>query len=169
MGSLVVYEYDRIAAVSYAETWWNKRNPKYGDFTGIGGDCTNFTSQCLMAGGAVMNPKSPMGWHYYSMTSRTPSWTGVPFFFDFITKNEGVGPFGHLVSLNELMLGDIVQLGKSNGHFYHSLLVVSLQYPRQYNTTFITTHTVDVNHRALSDYTFDQARFIHIDGIRKST
>lgn len=45
--------YDRIAAVRYAFKHWNNPNPDYGNFdeVGIGGDCANFVSQCLQAGG----------------------------------------------------------------------------------------------------------------------
>jgi len=54
--------YDRQAAKAYAHKWaikeepppgensgYNRRN--YHDYTGRGGDCTNFVSQCLRAGG----------------------------------------------------------------------------------------------------------------------
>ena len=43
--------YDPQAAVNYAEAWWNGRNPAYHDYSGSGGDCANFVSQCLIAGG----------------------------------------------------------------------------------------------------------------------
>ena len=43
--------YNAGAAVSYAQKWAYKRNPKYHDYSGEGGDCANFVSQCLIAGG----------------------------------------------------------------------------------------------------------------------
>ncbi len=50
--------YDRGAAIDYAWTWCgSSRNPAYCDYSGVGGDCTNFVSQCLMAGGVY-----PGGW-----------------------------------------------------------------------------------------------------------
>ena len=39
--------YDRQAAVRYASRWAYGRNPAYADFDALGGDCTNFASQCL--------------------------------------------------------------------------------------------------------------------------
>ena len=42
--------YDREAAVAYAHRWAFGRNPAYSNFDGMGGDCTNFASQCLYAG-----------------------------------------------------------------------------------------------------------------------
>ena len=48
--------YNRTAAVGYANTWCGgKRNTaQYCDYTGKGGDCTNFVSQCLLAGGVKL-------------------------------------------------------------------------------------------------------------------
>ncbi len=47
--------YDRNAAVSYAWTWCGgARNPAYCDYSGVGGDCANFVSQCLIAGGIYL-------------------------------------------------------------------------------------------------------------------
>ena len=54
--------YDRSAAVAYARKWAFGRNPEYYDFGGIGGDCTNFVSQCLYAGAGVMNFTPELGW-----------------------------------------------------------------------------------------------------------
>ena len=68
-------EYDREAAVAYARRWALGRNPRFGDFSALGGDCANFASQCLWAGWGDMTE----GWHYRSMNERTPSWSGVRF------------------------------------------------------------------------------------------
>ena len=42
------------AEIEYARRWAFSANPAYYNFENIGGDCTNFVSQCLYAGGAVM-------------------------------------------------------------------------------------------------------------------
>ncbi|MHB8106123.1 MAG: amidase domain-containing protein [Candidatus Cryosericum sp.] len=41
--------YNPLKAIQYASHWWNKRNPKFQSY-GFG-DCANFVSQCLIAGG----------------------------------------------------------------------------------------------------------------------
>ena len=46
-----IFTYNAAAAVKYARNWWNKRNPNYHDYSNEGGDCANFVSQCLLAGG----------------------------------------------------------------------------------------------------------------------
>lgn len=43
-------EYNRENAIQYTKKWAYSRNPKYYDFDSIGGDCTNFVSQCIFAG-----------------------------------------------------------------------------------------------------------------------
>ena len=54
--------YDRGATTAYARRWALGRNPAYYDFTELGGDCTNFVSQCLFAGSGVMNLTPVTGW-----------------------------------------------------------------------------------------------------------
>lgn len=56
--------YDRRAAVAYAHQWAYGRNPDFYDYEEIGGDCTNFASQCLYAGTGVMNFNPVYGWFY---------------------------------------------------------------------------------------------------------
>ena len=79
--------YDREAAVRYAKKWAFKRNPDYYNFDNLGGDCTNFASQCVYAGARVMNYTPTFGWYYRNIDNRSPSWTGVEFLFNFLTGN----------------------------------------------------------------------------------
>ena len=45
------YSYNASAAVDYARQYWNNYNPAYTNYNSVGGDCANFVSQCLYAGG----------------------------------------------------------------------------------------------------------------------
>jgi hypothetical protein len=153
--------YDRNAATAYARRWALERNPAYYNFDGIGGDCTNFASQSIYAGARIMNYTPVMGWYYRSSYDRTPSWSGVEYLYNFLVNNKSVGPYGHVVSEHEAMPGDIVQLGTSAGHFYHSPVILATS-----PAILIAAHTDDSLNRPLSSYQYDQARFIHIDGVR---
>jgi len=93
--------YNRTAAVDYARKWALGRNSAYYDFEEIGGDCTNFASQCIYAGAGVMNYTPVMGWYYNSTYDRTPSWSGVEYLYNFLIGNQGVGPYARVVSANE--------------------------------------------------------------------
>lgn len=156
--------YDREAAVAYARQWAFARNPRYYNFDSVGGDCTNFASQCLFAGAGVMNYAPTVGWFYRSSSERTPSWTGVEYLHRFLVNNHSVGPYGHEVGEDEVQIGDPVQLGRRDGSFYHTPVIVAVS-PQ----ILVAAHTFDALDRPLSSYVFDTARFIHIDGVRAWT
>ena len=42
-----ILNYDRQKAIKYAKVWAYFRNPNYYNFDNIGGDCTNYISQCM--------------------------------------------------------------------------------------------------------------------------
>jgi hypothetical protein len=162
------YPYDRDAVLAYAHEWAFKRNPSYLDFSDLGGDCTNFCSQCIYAGSRVMNFKPTYGWYYRSSYDRTPSWTGVPFLYDFLIGNRASGPFAREVFPRELKPGDLVQLSFDGDVFKHSLIIVKTGFtPEVYNIR-IATHTYDRDNYPLSNYTWKKIRFLHIEGVRKN-
>lgn len=156
-------EYDRIKAVDYAKEWALKRNPNYYDFSGIGGDCTNFISQCLVAGGGVFNFDYVKGWYYNSLNSRSPSWSSVFYFQNYILNNQGIGPFGHVAQLNDLEIGDLIQLRQSNRDFNHTTIIAEKTAEGKY---LVCAHSDDSFMRDLEDYYFLELRGIKIDGIR---
>ena len=162
-----VKPYDRAGAVAYARQWAHGRNPKYADFSDMGGDCSSFISQALVAGGAIMNETPDTGWYYHSLASRAPGWSGVPFLWRFLTTNRGKGPFGHEVPLAEVIPGDIVQLKFAGMRdFSHSLLVVEAGFPADAHTIHIAAHSYDSIDRPLDSYSFVEARALKVDGIR---
>ena len=79
---MVEFEYNRALAVEYAKRWALSRNPEYYDYSNIGGDCTSFISQCVFAGSGVMNYTPDFGWYYIDANNKSPSWTGVNFFYN---------------------------------------------------------------------------------------
>lgn len=60
--SLQGFSYNRTAAVNYALTWCDTFNLQYGDYSGRGGDCANFVSQCLKAGGLNLYDPCKHAW-----------------------------------------------------------------------------------------------------------
>lgn len=155
------FAYNREWAVNYARVWAYSRNPKFYDFADLGGDCTNFASQCIYAGAGVMNYTPETGWFYISANDRTPSWTGVEFLYDFLVNNLSVGPYGSEVPISEVLPGDIVQLANSEGDFYHTLVIVSI-----FPEITVAAHSRDALNKPLNSYDFAFARAIHIDGVR---
>lgn len=111
--------------IDYALKWAYDYNPNYYNFTSLGGDCTNFISQCMFAGGYEMD-YSLNGWHYKSLNDRTPSWSGVNEFWSYAINNKkNVGVRLIESSLEKAQLCDVIQL--YNGErYYHALLVTNL-------------------------------------------
>lgn len=147
--------YDRTAAVSYAHKWAYNRNPAYYDFDGMGGDCTNFVSQVLFAGGAKPNYTFD-GWYFNSLSDRSPAWSGVNELYAFLVSKHTQGPKAESVTASDVMLGDIIQLGTANGSFYHSLIVVDA------HNLLVAAHTIDSDYRPLASYNYEQIRFLHV-------
>ena len=160
---LVERRYDRDRAVAYAREWAMARNPLFIDYTGFGGDCTNFVSQCLFAGSCRMNFTPVFGWYYLDADSRTASWTGVQYFCDFLTSNRGEGPYGAETDETNLRVGDVVQLQNADGTYYHTLLVSGFDAA---GGILVAAHSNDAYDSPLSTYTYAAARFLQVSGVR---
>lgn len=153
--------YDREAALIYARDWALRRNPDYMDFHRLGGDCTNFASQCLYAGCGVMNRARHLGWYYVSASNRAPAWSGVHFYFEFLMENTGAGPYGELAEEDSLLPGDFIQLSDSN-RYHHTLIVTE----RRDGRLYVATHTIDCYDRPLESYVYEKKRCLHVAGYR---
>lgn len=161
--------YDREAAVDYALKWAYMRNPRFYDFEDIGGDCTNYVSQCLYAGCGVMNYSQTDGWYYVNINDRAPSWTGVIYLQRFLLTNMGAGVYGMTSPIEALVPGDVIQLQDSDGRFYHSLFVSYVIQPALPQNIFVCAHSYDARDRRLSTYGYYNALGIHILGARRET
>ena len=151
-----------MRTVEYARKWAYGRNPAYFDFSDIGGDCTNFASQCLYAGSGIMNYTPLYGWFYISTNNRTPSWTGVNELYRFLIGNRTSGPQGVVVPLSEIEPGDIIQLRFGFGdRFDHSPVVLTAGRGTP-ETIEVAAHSNDSSCRPLSSYAYRELRPIHI-------
>ena len=154
--------YDRDKAIQYAQKWALKRNEKYYNFDNIGGDCTNFISQCIYAGRGVMNYTKTFGWYYINANNKSPSWSGVNYLYNFLTRNfGGKGPVGKNVSRDRIRIGDLIQLAFTQSNFTHSLIVTKIEG----SEIFVTTHTDDSLNRNLDSYNYSNIRFVHIENV----
>ncbi|MBQ9113133.1 MAG: amidase domain-containing protein [Clostridia bacterium] len=160
--------YNREKAVEYARRWALSRNPLFVDFTGGGGNCTNFVSQSLLAGCGVMDFTPTFGWYYRSINDRAPAWSGVDEMYGFLTGSgdfEGQtmqGPFATEVRMRrQIEIGDVVQLANSEGAFYHTLIISGFEG----NDILVCAHSDDALDRRLSTYNYATLRVLHIEGV----
>ena len=64
---------------------------------------------------------------------------------------------------------DIIQLGHSDGTYYHTLFIVDMdQTPlseTDYQHVYVAAHDYDAWHKSLSEYSFSTCRCLHIEGV----
>lgn len=154
-------EYSRKLAIDYAQKWAYDRNPRYYNYDKIGGDCTNFISQCIYAGSKIMNYTPNLGWYYNNANDKSPSWTGVEYLYNFLTRKKGIGPIGTSVSRENIQEGDVIQLAFQDNIYAHTLLITK----KENNTIFVASHTIDNFNKNLELYTYKSIRYIHIEKI----
>lgn len=111
--------FNRWNAKVYAEKWaaWPRNtgsstidNPNhYINYASSGGDCTNFASQVLYAGGMIMLGKYTTGstssWYWESDSTRSYSWTGVTYFMQHWANYNGSG-YQRCYSFNSYSISD---------------------------------------------------------------
>ncbi len=120
----IMYRYDRLKAVQYAERWWNDYNPAYKKFDV---DCTNFISQCLHAGGAPMRgyPQRANGW--WMMNSNWSfSWTVANSMRLHLPSSKSGLRAKEAASASQLNLGDVICYDfEGDGRFDHTTIVTA--------------------------------------------
>ncbi|MDW4914714.1 amidase domain-containing protein [Streptomyces californicus] len=101
------YKYSEMA--KYAEKYWKNYNTSYRRFNDVGGDCTNFISQALRAGGWKNDTgyyKSYKNW-WYNSANQTTSWVNVNYWASFALYS---GRTYNLDNVYKLGIGDILQM-----------------------------------------------------------
>jgi hypothetical protein len=169
--------FNRTKALQYAVKWALNRNPDFKDHSsdaGGGGDCTNFVSQCMWAGGWPMI-RSMLSWsgpisidHLWfggpyvmgspaSGDSRT--WAGAQNFADFIVDTHRASP----CKRNDLAVGDIVGL-QVEGDMKHMMIVTTVvplphSAPHGDRTdVYVSGHSRDFLNQRLSNIEFRYGR-----------
>lgn len=169
--STALAPYDREAAVRYAHRWAYGRNPAFYDYENIGGDCTNFASQCVFAGSGVMNYEPTFGWYYIDANRKAPAWTGVEYFYNFMTREKpSVGPVAVDTAIGQILPGDVVQLSFDGHTWNHSPVVVAVRgsgRPSRPEDILLAAHSYDADNRPLNTYNYRGVRFLHFVGVRK--
>lgn len=163
---MIFRPYRRLNAVLYAHHWAYGRNPRFYDYEELGGDCTNFASQCVYAGAGVMNYTPVYGWYYIDPDNKAPAWTGVEYFYSFLTRPQiSLGPVAR--ETDDLRLaqpGDVIQLRFSGPVFQHSPVVVQTSPDGSADKILLAAHSSDADWRPLSSYEYEAYRVLHILG-----
>lgn len=136
--------YNRELAREYAIKWAISSNKQYYNYINNGGDCTNFVSQVLRAGGmdfigSRKNATSIDSWFYYSsdLPNRTSTWTSANAFNLHFGKSgkrvykyrqysieEALKNWDEIYS--SIYIGDIIQYTRPNNIAFHSQAITDL-------------------------------------------
>lgn len=174
------HPYDRLAAVEYAEAWVSPdgilRNPEWQVYDSLGGNCNNYISQCLYAGGIPMDIYGTAGaqWKWYgdnfngnqTAKGRVPSWSGVEEFYQYALYNTGYGLVAWVDdNLYSGQVGDILQYGTEE-EWKHSVIITGIirddeGQPVDY---LIHSNTADRIDYPASAYSYPRQRLIKIYG-----
>ncbi len=140
---------------SYIDQYWNTFNRAYPDWTNYGGDCANFVSQCLYAGGKSMvgtpgTSSAADNWNNWfstgsanSTTNVSSTWRGANAFKSFwLSKGQGYKYYaaGALDSNYHVYygsIGDAVSITNPNKVARHTMIV----YTNDYKDLTLAGHT----------------------------
>lgn len=158
----VHHQYDREAAVSYSHRWVGQRNGDWDDFTGQGGNCQNYVSQSLYAGGIPRDISGRTMWSWKRPGTWLPedkerslSWINVEVFRQYVSFNHGYG----LSALPDAPylegeIGDVIQMGFPD-RWSHTVLISRVITDARGNTVdyLVNSNTADLKNFPVSAYT----------------
>lgn len=144
LANVKVNDYSRELAREYALKWATSHNKDYYNYINDGGDCTNFVSQVLRAGGMDFignkkNATSINSWFYYSadLPNRTATWTSAKAFnlhfgkefkraykYREYTIDDALRNWNNIYS--SIYIGDIVQYSRPNNIAFHSQAITDI-------------------------------------------
>ncbi len=164
--------YDREAAKLYATKYVDIRNKEYADYSNSGGNCANYGSQVIYAGGVPMDYTGAYQWKHYSSalnnsntaSGRSASWVSTNAFYDYAKNNTG---YGLCATVDENLFyaeaGDIIQVGYSG---YSHTVVVMDQYKKDDKIVdiIINSNTVGLENFPLNAYAYPNKRLIKVLG-----
>ena len=117
------HPYDRAAAERYMRQYDHQRSSQWYAYDDVGGNCMNFGSQVLLAGGIPMDEEGGSKWYWHGQNSLDLSWINVGRFYSYARENRGYG----LVADTEANyytgeVGDILILGPDGGHNHTTVI-----------------------------------------------
>ena len=165
------YPYDRNTAAQYALLWTDIdrafRNLEYIEFTD---NSVNFTSQCLFAGGILMDAQGLYLWKYYGAfrdntnerEGFSNSWVENPAFTDYIYGNAGesFGVVTGFVLPKMAEKGDIVQFTDDENNVVYQALITFVQGEE----LFLTGNSREIRNFPASALGYGKARVLKIYG-----
>lgn len=165
--------YNRDKAKEYIDKYWNNYNPAYPSFQGGGGDCANFVSQILYAGGMQWqygdNPQNYIkadAWYCKPGATNKDGDRRISFTWKVAAsfKNHWVGRASkHIMMTNkeakenmdeiimQMRIADVVQFCYADGKPWHTLAITDIASAINKKDIILASHTYNSNTRSLNN------------------
>lgn len=140
--------YNYRAMATYTEQYWKNYNPAYRKYNSLGGDCTNYLSQGLLAGGwkqiSTVTPEEYDTW-YYASNGTADAWIGVNEWSWFTQTAKRTTP---LANVYQMDIGDVLQVDfNRDGSKDHSMMTT---YRSASGVPYLTYHDADTYRRSVA-------------------
>ncbi|MEV6384474.1 amidase domain-containing protein [Streptomyces sp. NPDC051773] len=140
--------YNYKAMATYTETYWKNYNPAYRKYNAAGGDCTNYLSQGLLAGGwkqiSTVTPEEYDTW-YYASNGTADAWIGVNEWSWFTQTAKRTTA---LANVYQMDIGDVLQVDfNKDGSKDHSMMTT---YRSASGVPYLTYHDADTYRRSVA-------------------
>ncbi|MEW1610530.1 MULTISPECIES: amidase domain-containing protein [unclassified Streptomyces] len=139
--------YDYKAMASYAEKYWSNYNPAYPNYNSKGGDCTNFVSQALRAGGwkDVTGSSSNVRSWFSTSAGQSASFVGVNELSWFTLNSKRAT---NLANVYQMGVGDVLQMDfNKDGSKDHAMIVT---YRSARGVPYLTYHSTNTYRRSVA-------------------
>ena len=164
-------KYNGRVAANYAMKYALVPNKAYKYFQLInenGGDCTNFVSQCLRAGGAPMDYNNHRPW-WYDMKKGKASvcWAVAHSLYWYLKTNQSSNRNAikglEVDNADELEVGDVIFYENHRNIIFHAALVTSIVDVSGKREPLISQHTYNLlNVTYKKDYSYKKSHYIKI-------
>ncbi|MDX3580321.1 amidase domain-containing protein [Streptomyces europaeiscabiei] len=140
------YNYNAMA--TYTEKYWKNYNSAYRKYNSAGGDCTNYLSQGLLAGGwkqiSTVTPEEYDTW-YYASNGTADAWIGVNEWSWFTQTAKRTTA---LANVYQMDIGDVLQVDfNKDGDKDHSMMTT---YRSSSGVPYLTYHDADTYRRSVA-------------------
>lgn len=106
------HPYDRDAALAYMLQYCAERNPDWKVYDEMGGNCMNFASQVLLAGGIPMDREGADRWYWDDAKHLSKSFVTVDAFANYARDNTGYGLVAEIAPDDGTgQVGDLLLMG----------------------------------------------------------
>ena len=170
------HKYDRKKALEYSNKYITSRNSEWANYDSDGGNCQNYASQVLYAGGIPMdyNGDISVQWKHYSSVAneaqeqkgRSYSWTGVSWFYTYAKNNTGKGLVAKVdANYYSAEEADLVQVGYNN-EYRHTAVISGFVKDSEGNIVdlLLNSNTINLENYPLQGYVYPMKRIIKILG-----